>query len=267
MRIEKTSNFEFKTINDTRNKKYAYAIGALLVVLILSAIGFLFLSNAKSSNTQSSSNNLTNTVAATKSNTSTSTPISTTVVQTTTTSTTETLTPTTTSITGTTTVTTPTTTPSSNSSSVSGPTTFKSTEFAFNITIPEKWILKSQSMTNRSCDLSKDFLRNTCTGTINSEMLTMSQTDDGVSFITIEGATTGIGFQCSSEEKSTIFFVYVKGEKYEFDTCSNFNGQFSGQANLKVAGSSSKWNTVVVNWKAKDRATVDSILDILATIS
>jgi len=237
--------------SDKSKKSVIIAVVIILILAIIIGAAVAMITATKPSENSSSNNTITTTASTSTVATS----------ETTTTSTTST----TSSIVATPTATTV-TTGTADPSITTTPYVFKSTGFDMRLNIPAGWVASEDADKNqKDCQLSADYLRKSCTGSITDAKYVTIKSSDGTSVINIQGATSGIGTPpCNAS--STTFFTTVKNMHIDFVTCID-KGVFStGRTLVNYAGANSEWKSVLINWTSKDRPTVDVILDIIGSI-
>lgn len=263
-----------KKPDSSKNFKLGVVVSAIVLVLILGALGIIAVLNMNKSDTPkatSTATTITTTVTTTSSSVTTS-PI---INATTSAVINQTSTPvvsSTPAVSKTPEVTeslTFTTIPTSTSTN---PQSSSNKEYDINFTLPGNWTVSS-SPTSGDCKLTQQYLKSPCTGNVATETLHINSADMNTKNqnygITIIGGTSGIGDPSCADSNSTptSFYAFIKGTRYDFPTCVSSSGEeFTGRVSLQIPGSSSKWNTVFLSFDAKDRPMVDQILDILVSI-
>lgn len=235
--------------NDDKNGGKVLAIVLIILLIIAGGIGAFVFFTTKSSDSKSNSTATATTTVSTVSNSATTTVTN----KTSTNSNTGTVTPTVTT-------TTVTTTPSITETPSLSPKSGSNSEFDIRFTYPGDWSSATVA-TTKDCTISKSFLRGTCSGTFDSQTLFITSSDNYN--LTIEGAISDT--PTPTCDRTSNFFVYVKGTKYEFPVCTG--STYMGTLNMTIPGAKSKWTTMTVKFTAKDRAMMEKVLDILASIS
>jgi hypothetical protein len=144
--------------------------------------------------------------------------------------------------------------------------------FDFTITYPVGWNIETKMSKNRPCDMAKKFLKNpSCSGDMTSETLYVNSSEKDNNNkpygITIEAATEGLGFACADNIERN-YSVTVKGKQYKFYACQDVKSKEEwGIGEMQVAGQKSEWNTILVNFSAKDSGMTQEILNVLSSIN